>query len=149
MSNPADKIERSEYAPKPGRYVNQPSNSSTNGELPRVVARSTSDRDLANLVQSLEPAISRFRPWRPGWFVIIVGLVVAIEVGGAIGMYFADGTTWRRIIGFNTNTNDLTSSKQDISKTLKEASSPVVRPGDRLSHRKDADRDVDRYGARS
>ena len=126
MSNPADKIERSEYAPKPARYVSQPSNSSTDGELPRVVARSTSDRDLANLIQSLEPAISRFRPWRPGWFVSIVGLIVAVEVGGAIGMYFADGTTWRRLIGFNSNTTELKSSRPDASKTLKEASSPAA-----------------------
>ena len=126
MSNPADKIERSEYAPKPARYIGQPSSSSTDGELPRVVARTTSDRDLANLIQSLEPAISRFRPWRPGWFVTIVGLIVAVEVGGAIGMYFADGTTWRRFIGFNANTTELTSSRPETSKTLKEASSPAA-----------------------
>jgi branched-chain amino acid transport system substrate-binding protein len=126
MNNPADKIERSEYAPKPGRYASQPGSSSTDGELPRVVARSTSDRDLANLIQSLEPAISRFRPWRPGWFVTIVGLIVAVEVGGAIGMYFSDGTTWRRIVGFNSNTTELTSSRPDTSKTSKETSSPAA-----------------------
>jgi ABC-type branched-subunit amino acid transport system substrate-binding protein len=121
MSGPAEKFERSEYAPKPGRYVSQPSSPSGEGELPRVVTRSTSDRDLANLIQSLEPAIARFRPWRPGWLVTIVGLIVAIEVGGAIGIYFADGTTWRRIIGFKPNTTELTPSRPDTSKTSREA----------------------------
>ena len=55
-----------------------------------------------------------------------MGLIVAVEVGGAIGMYFADGTTWRRFIGFNTNTTELTPSRPETSRTLKEASSPAA-----------------------
>jgi ABC-type branched-subunit amino acid transport system substrate-binding protein len=124
MSNPADKIEPSEYSPKSARYINRQGNTDpAAGELPRVGSR-PSDKKLANLVQSLEPAISRFRPWRPGWLFTIGGLIIAVEIGAAIGIYFADGTTWRKIVGFGTNTTEL-APKHDTLKPLPQVSSPA------------------------
>jgi branched-chain amino acid transport system substrate-binding protein len=124
MSNPADKIEPSEYAPKSARYINRQGNTDpAAGELPRVGSR-PSDKKLANLVQSLEPAISRFRPWRPGWLFTIGGLIIAVEIGAAIGIYFADGTTWRKIVGFGTNTTEF-APKHDTLKPLPQVSSPA------------------------
>jgi hypothetical protein len=57
MSNPADKAEHSQYAPKSTRYTNQQNTPAPEGELPRMVARPSSDRDMSNLRRSLEPEI--------------------------------------------------------------------------------------------
>jgi branched-chain amino acid transport system substrate-binding protein len=125
MSNPADKIEPSTYAPKLERYINRQGNSDP-GELPRVGPR-PSDKELPNLVRSLEPAVSRFRPWRPGWLVTIGGLIIAAEIGAAIGMYFADGSTLRKLFGVGTTTTERT-SRLDLPNPPAQASSPANVP---------------------
>ena len=126
MSNPADKIEPSEYAPKSARYINRQGNSDPAGELPRVGLR-PSDKELANLARSLEPAVSRFRPWRPGWLVTIGGLIIAVEIGAAIGMYFADGTTLRKLFGIGTTTTERT-SRLDLPNPTAQVGSPAGVP---------------------
>jgi hypothetical protein len=60
MSNPADKIERSEYAPKSTRYNQQNSPGAAEGELPRMGARPSSE--MTNLLRSLEPEILALPP---------------------------------------------------------------------------------------
>jgi branched-chain amino acid transport system substrate-binding protein len=127
MSNPADKIERSEYAPKSPRYNQQNSPGAAEGELPRMGARPSSERDMTNLLRSLEPEILAFRPapWRPGWFGSIVGLLIAVSLGAAIGMYFTDGPTWRKLVGFSPNAIE-TRSRLDAPTTSAQVSSPAL-----------------------
>ena len=126
MSNPADKIERSEYAPKSTRYNQQNSPGAAEGELPRMGARPSSERDMTNLLRSLEPEILAFRPvpWRPGWLASTVGLIIAVSLGAAIGIYLTDGPTWRKLIGFGTTTTE-TRSRPDAPTPSAQVSSPV------------------------
>ena len=126
MSNPADKIERSEYAPKSTRYASQQNSpGAAEGELPRMGARPSSERDMKNLLRSLEPEILAFRPspWRPRWFASTVGLIIAVSLGAAIGIYFTDGPTWRKAFGIGTNRTEAT-SRLDTPKTPTQVSSP-------------------------
>ena len=125
MNNPADKIERSEYAPKSTRYTNQQNSpGAAEGEVPRVGARPSSERDMTNLLRSLEPEILAYRPapWRPGWFGSIVGLFIAVALGATIGIYLTDGPTWRKLLGFGTNATEAR-SRLDASSTSAEGSS--------------------------
>ena len=127
MSNPADKIERSEYAPKSTRYTNQQNSpGAAEGELPRMGARPSSERDMKNLLRSLEPEILAFRPapWRPGWLASTAGLIIAVSVGAAIGVYFTDGPTWRKLLGFSPNTTEAR-SRLDAPTTSAQVSSPA------------------------
>ena len=127
MSNPADKIEPSEYAPKSTRYTNQQNSpGAAEGELPRMGARPSSERDMTNLLRSLEPEILAYRPapWRPGWFGSMVGLFIAVALGATIGIYLTDGPTWRGLLGFGTNTTE-TRSRLDTSTTSAQVSSPA------------------------
>ena len=124
MSNPADKSERSEYAPKSTRYTNQQNTPTPEGELPRMIARPSSDRDMSKLLRSLEPEILAYRPapWRPGWFGSVVGLFIAVALGATVGIYLTDGPTWRNLLGFGTNTTE-TRSRLDTSTTSAQVSS--------------------------
>src|ERR1700722_17079046 len=127
MSNPADKAEHSGYAPKSTRYTNQQNNpGAAEGELARMGARPSSDRDMSNLRRSLEPEILAFRPvpWRPGWLASTVGLIIAVSLGAAIGIYLTDGPTWRKLIGFGTTTTE-TRSRPDAPTPSAQVSSPV------------------------
>ena len=127
MSNPADKIERAEYAPKSTRYNQQNNPGAAEGELPRMGARPSSERDMTNLLRSLEPEILAFRPasWRPGWLASTVGLIIAVSLGAAIGIYFTDGPTWRKLLGFSPNTTEAR-SRLDAPTTSTQVSSPVL-----------------------
>jgi len=127
MSNPADKIERAEYAPKSTRYNQQNNPGAAEGELPRMGARPSSERDMTNLLRSLEPEILAFRPasWRPGWLASTVGLIIAVSLGAAIGIYFTDGPTWRKLLGFSPNTTEAR-SRLDAPTTSAQVSSPVL-----------------------
>ena len=127
MSNPADKIERSEYAPKSMRNNQQNSPGAAEGELPRMGGRPSSERDTKNLRRSLEPEILSFRPapWRPGWFASIVGLMIAVSLGATIGIYLTDGPTWRKLLGFSPNTTEA-SSRLDAPTKSAQVSSPAL-----------------------
>ena len=126
MSNPAGKIESSEYAPKSTRYNQQNSPGAAEGEVPRMGARPSSERDMTNLLRSLEPEILAFRPapWRPGWFASVVGLIIAVSLGATIGVYFVDGTTWRKAFGFSPNTTEVR-SRLDAPTASAQVSSPA------------------------
>src|SRR5258708_14264606 len=121
MSNPADKTEQSAYAPKSVRFVQQGRPSTAEEEFPRR-GEQLSEREATRLLQSLEPEILAFNPlpWRPGWFTIFGGLLVAALVGAAMGMYFADGPTWRKMLGFTTE------AKLDAPRTQYRAIHPTV-----------------------
>src|ERR1700686_5824372 len=121
MSNPADKTEQPPYAPKSVRYVHQDRPSAAEEEFPRR-GEQLSEREATRLLQSLEPEILAFNPppWRPGWFTIVGGLLVAVLVGTAMGMYFADGPTWRKMFGFTTEAT----SRLDTPRALESGSSP-------------------------
>ncbi len=120
MSNPADKTEQSAYAPKSVRFVQQGRPSTAEEEFPRR-GEQLSEREATRLLQSLEPEILAFNPlpWRPGWFTIFGGLLVAVLVGAAMGMYFADGPTWRKMLGFTTE------AKLDAPRTQERAITPA------------------------
>src|SRR5258708_877590 len=120
MSNPADKTEQSAYAPKPVRFVQQGRPSTAEEEFPRR-GEQLSEREATRLLQSLDPeilAVNRL-PWRAGWFTIFGGVVVAALVGAAMGMYFADGPTWRKMLGFTTE------AKLDAPRTQERAITPA------------------------
>jgi branched-chain amino acid transport system substrate-binding protein len=108
--------------PRSVRYANQQGSPSAESETPRLGLRPSSARDATFLRRSLEPEVMPFRrsPWNPWWFVSIF---FAVVLGLAIGVYFVDGTTWRRAFGFGTNTTE-TKSRLDAPKMPAQVSSP-------------------------
>jgi hypothetical protein len=125
MSDPADNFEdpagkHLEYAPRsvrldnqqrsPGaaegefprslRHANQQGSPGAESEIPRVGLRPSAERDVKFWRQSLEPKImhSPASSWNPWW---LVSLTFAVALGAAIGVYFVDGTTWRKAFGFS------------------------------------------------
>ena len=149
MSNPADNFEdpadkHLEYAPRSVRLANQQGspgagvgefprslrNASQQGspgaesEIPRVGLRPSAERDVKNWRQSLEPEImhSPASSWNPWW---LVSLTFAVALGAAIGVYFVDGSTWRKAFGFSPNTTEAR-SRLDAPTTSAQVSSPVL-----------------------
>ena len=108
--------------PRSVRYANQQGSPGAESETPRLGLRPSSARDATFLRRSLEPEVMPFRrsPWNPWWFVSIF---FAVVLGLAIGVYFVDGTTWRRAFGFGTNTTE-TKSRLDAPKMPAQVSSP-------------------------
>jgi branched-chain amino acid transport system substrate-binding protein len=84
--------------------------------------RPSSARDATFLRRSLEPEVMPFRrsPWNPWW---LVSISFAVVFGLAIGVYFVDGTTWRKAFGFGTNTTE-TKSRLDAPKMPTQVSLP-------------------------
>jgi branched-chain amino acid transport system substrate-binding protein len=138
MSDPADRNyedpadKHLEYAPRSVRAVKQ-QGSPTEGEYPRSVRyakqvssgaesetprlglRPSSEMDATIRRRSLEPEIMNFGSsrWNPWW---LVSIFFAAVLGAAIGIYFIDGTTWRKALGFGTSTTEVT-SRLDTPKT--------------------------------
>jgi branched-chain amino acid transport system substrate-binding protein len=108
--------------PRSVRYAKQQVSSSAGSETPRLGLRPSSEIDATIRRRSLEPEIMNFRPspWSPWW---LVSLFFAAVLGAAIGVYFIDGTTWRKALGFSTNTTEAT-SRLDTPKTPTQVSSP-------------------------
>ena len=108
--------------PRSVRYANQQGSPSAESETPRLGLRPSSARDATFLRRSLEPEVMPFRrsPWNPWWFVSVF---FAVVLGLAIGVYFVDGTTWRKAFGFGTNTTE-TKSRLDAPKMPAQVSSP-------------------------
>ena len=149
MSDPADNFEdpadkHLEYAPRsvrlanqqgspgPGvgefprslRHANQQGSPGAESEIPRVGLRPSAERDVKNWRQSLEPEImhSPASSWNPWW---LVSLTFAVALGAAIGVYFVDGSTWRKAFGFSSNTTEAR-SRLDAPTTSAQVSSPVL-----------------------
>jgi branched-chain amino acid transport system substrate-binding protein len=145
MSDPADRNyedpadKRLEYAPRSVRAVKQQGSpaegeyprsvryakqvsSVAESETPRLGLRPSSEIDATMRRRSLEPEIMNFRPsrWNPWW---LVSIFFAAVLGAAIGVYFIDGATWRKALGFGTNTTEAT-SRLDTPKTPTQVSSP-------------------------
>jgi branched-chain amino acid transport system substrate-binding protein len=144
MSDPADRNyedpadKHLEYAPRSVRAVKQ-QGSPTEGEYPRSVRyakqvssgaesetprlglRPSSEMDATIRRRSLEPEIMNFGSsrWNPWW---LVSIFFAAVLGAAIGIYFIDGTTWRKALGFGTSTTEVT-SRLDTPKTPTQVSS--------------------------
>jgi branched-chain amino acid transport system substrate-binding protein len=108
--------------PRSVRYANQQGSPGAESETPRLGLRPSSARDATFLRRSLEPEVMPFRrsPWNPWW---LVSIFFAVVFGLAIGVYFVDGTTWRRAFGFGTNTTE-TKSRLDAPKMPTQVSSP-------------------------
>ena len=149
MSDPADNFEdpadkHLEYAPRsvrlanqqgsPGagvgefprslRHASQQGSPGAESEIPRVGLRPSAERDVKNWRQSLEPEImhSPASSWNPWW---LVSLTFAVALGAAIGVYFVDGSTWRKAFGFSPNTTEAR-SRLDAPTTSAQVSSPVL-----------------------
>src|SRR5580704_1531179 len=103
QGNPAE----GEY-PRAVRYAKQRSGPGAESETPRLGLRPSSEIDGTIRRRSLEPEImnSRSSPWNPWW---LISIFFAAVLGAAIGIYFIDGTTWRKALGFGTNTTEATS----------------------------------------
>jgi branched-chain amino acid transport system substrate-binding protein len=108
--------------PRSVRYANQQGSPGAESETPRLGLRPSSARDATFLRRSLEPEVMPIRrsPWNPWW---LVSIFFAVVLGLAIGVYFVDGTTWRKAFGFGTNTTE-TKSRLDASKMPTQVSSP-------------------------
>jgi branched-chain amino acid transport system substrate-binding protein len=149
MSDPADNFEdpadkHLEYAPRsvrlanqqgsPGaaegefprslRHANQQGSPGAESEIPRVGLRPSAERDVKIWRQSLQPEImhSPPSPWNPWW---LVSLTFAVALGAAIGVYFVDGTTWRKAFGFSPNTTEAR-SRLDAPTASAQVSSPAL-----------------------
>ena len=155
MSNSADRNsddpadEQSEYAPKsvrvanqqggPGaveadlprflRFANQQRSAVAEGETPGR-SRLSSERDAKIWRRSLEPETMHSPPaaWNPWW---PVSIAFAAALGAAIGVYFVDGTTWRKAFEFSTNTTEA-ASRLDTptmpSQVSPRATGPLIAP---------------------
>ena len=108
--------------PRSVRYAKQQVSSGAESETPRLGLRPSSEIDATIRRRSLEPEIMNFRssPWNPWW---LVSLFFAAVLGAAIGVYFIDGTTWRKALGFGTNSTEA-SSRFDTPKTPTPVNSP-------------------------
>jgi ABC-type branched-subunit amino acid transport system substrate-binding protein len=108
--------------PRSVRYANQQGSPGAESETPRLGLRPSSARDATFLRRSLEPEVMPFRrsPWNPWW---LVSISFAVVFGLAIGVYFVDGTTWRKAFGFGTNTTE-TKSRLDAPKMPTQVSLP-------------------------
>jgi ABC-type branched-subunit amino acid transport system substrate-binding protein len=111
----------SEY-PRSVRFANQQGSPGAESETPRLGLRPSSERDATFLRRSLAPEVMHFQrsPWNPWW---LVSIFFAVVLGAAIGVYFVDGTTWRKAFGFGTNTTE-TTSRLDAPKMPTQVSSP-------------------------
>ena len=147
MSDPADKNfdnpADNPYAPKsvrpvnpeggPGaaeiafprfmRSANRQGSPGAENEIPREGLRPSSEKNAKVWRKSLEPEIIHSGPpppWGLGW---LVSITLAVVFGAAIGVYFVDGTTWRKAFGFSTTTSEAT-SRLDAPKASTQVSSP-------------------------
>ena len=59
--------------------------------------------------------------WNSWW---LVSLTIAVALGAAIGVYFVDGTTWRKAFGFSPNTTEVR-SRLDAPTASAQVSSPA------------------------
>ena len=153
MSDPADKKfeepedQHSEYAPKsvrpanqqrgPGaiggefprsvRYANQQGHPGAQNEIPGSSLRPSSESDAKLWRKSLDPNIMHPGPssssWNPWW---PISVIFAVALGTTIGVYIVDGSTWRKALGFGTNTTE-TASKLDAPKPPSEVSLRTAR----------------------
>jgi branched-chain amino acid transport system substrate-binding protein len=104
--------------PRSVRFANQPGGQSAESEISRRHLRPSSESDAKLWRKSLDPEIMHSRPpssftsWNPWW---PISITFAIALGAAIGVYFVDGTTWRKPFWFGTNTTEAT-SRLDSSK---------------------------------
>ena len=105
------------------RSANQQGRAGAGSEIPRVGLPPSSERDAKIWHRSLEPEVMRPLPsrWNPWW---LVSLTFAVALGAAIGVYFVDGTTWRKAFGFSTNTTE-NRSRLDAPTTSAQVSSPA------------------------
>jgi branched-chain amino acid transport system substrate-binding protein len=103
------------------RSANQGSPGAEN-EIPRENLRPSSEKNAKLWRKSLEPETihSGPPPRSPGW---LISITLAVVFGAAIGVYFVDGTTWRKALGFSTTTTEAT-SRLDAPKALTQVSSP-------------------------
>ena len=129
MSDPADNFEdpadkHLEYAPRSVRLANQQGSPGAESEIPRVGLRPSAERDAKIWRQSLRPEImhSPASSWNPWW---LVSLTFAVALGAAIGVYFVDGTTWRKAFGFSPNTTEVR-SRLDAPTTSAQVNSPAL-----------------------
>src|SRR6516162_4166158 len=101
MSDPASKDDPSAYAPKSIRALRPVRPEAAQDEFPKH-GEHLSERETARLLRSLQPELLNYRPapWRPGSLSILGGLLVAVAMGALIGIYFADGAVWRKVLGF-------------------------------------------------
>ena len=94
--------------PRSVRYGNQPGSQGSESEIARVHLHPSSARNAKLWHKSLDPEIihsspSPRNPWWP------VSITFAVALGAAIGVYFVDGTAWRKTFGFDPNTTQATS----------------------------------------
>jgi branched-chain amino acid transport system substrate-binding protein len=106
MSNPAEKIDPLEYAPKRARDAQRQGNpGAAQSEWPNGGERPPSERDVALLRKSLEPTYvdfpQRTSSW-PEWLPSIGWLAVALVWGVVIGVFFINGAPWRKAHEDNT-----------------------------------------------
>src|ERR1700722_1386049 len=108
--------------PRSVRYAQQQVSSGAESETPRLGLRPSSEKNATIRRRSLEPDVmnSRHSPWNPWW---LVSVFFAAALGVAIGIYFIDGTTWRKALGFGTNTLEAT-ARIDTPKAPTQVSSP-------------------------
>jgi branched-chain amino acid transport system substrate-binding protein len=104
------------------RSANQQGSPGAENEIPREGLRPSSEKNAKLWRKSLEPETihSGPPPWSPGW---LISITLAVVFGAAIGVYFVDGTTWRKALGFSTTTIEAT-SRLDAPKALTQVSSP-------------------------
>ena len=105
------------------RSANQRGGPGGGSEIPRVGLPPSSERDAKIWHQSLAPEVMRPlpSPWNPWW---LVSLTFAVALGAAIGVYFVDGTTWRKAFGFSPNTTEAR-SRLDAPTTSAQLRSPA------------------------
>ena len=105
------------------RSANQRGGPGGGSEIPRVGLLPSSERDAKIWHQSLAPEVMRPlpSPWNPWW---LVSLTFAVALGAAIGVYFVDGTTWRKAFGFSPNTTEAR-SRLDAPTTSAQLRSPA------------------------
>jgi len=110
--------------PRSLRHANQQGSPGAESEIPRVGLRPSAERNAKIWRQSLEPEImhSPPSPWNPWW---LVSLTFAVALGAAIGVYFVDGTTWRKAFGFSPNATEAR-SRLDAPTTSTQVSSPAL-----------------------
>ena len=110
--------------PRSLRHANQQGSPGAESDFPRVGLRPSAEKDVKIWRQSLKPEIvpSPPSPWNPWW---LVSLTFAVALGAAIGVYFVDGTTWRKAFGFGPNTTEAR-SRLDTPTTSTQVSSPAA-----------------------
>jgi hypothetical protein len=107
------------------RSANQQGSPDAENEIPQGGMRPPPERNAKLWRKSLAPEImlSSPSPWNPWWPITIV---CAVALGTAIGVYIVDGATWRKALGFGTNTTE-TTSRLETPKSSTEVSSPAAR----------------------